>query len=242
MSRLAFPIVFVGLIALAIQARGQEQRSPRGASEGGGTDTSAAPVSIHVALVEFLSAGDVDVRAVGSTEKVDALLKELGESRKLLNVTKIEVSTVDEREAMTQFGERAAVVSGRTRVAPARGGRGGAQGFGGAVASYSFEEIGTIVRATPHLGEGGRIVVELQIEKSDISPLTPQIPGDEDGPMEVVPPSVVRLVTQSTLRLEDGKTHVAFRKATSSPQGMMETIIFVTAQVMSGPASEGGIP
>jgi type II secretory pathway component GspD/PulD (secretin) len=137
----------------------------------------------------------------------------------------LDISSVDGQQAMAQFGERAAVVSGRLRggqVARA------AQGPGLATA-YTFEEIGTLVRVTPHLKDGGEVVVELQIEKSDISPLTPQIPPDDEGAMEAVPPNIARLATQSTLRLFDGRTHAACRKATSSPQGMVETVLFLTA-------------
>jgi hypothetical protein len=182
-------------------------------------------VTVQVAIVEYLAAGDADVRAIRSPEQLDGWMKELGAAGKLLAVTKLDISSVDGQQAMAQFGERAAVVSGRLRggqVARA------AQGPGLATA-YTFEEIGTLVRVTPHLKDGGEVVVELQIEKSDISPLTPQIPPDDEGAMEAVPPNIARLATQSTLRLFDGRTHAACRKATSSPQGMVETVLFVTA-------------
>ena len=57
---------------------------------------------------------------------------------------------------------------------------------------------------------------------------------NEDAPLDVAPPTIVRINTQSTLRVQDGQTRVAYRKATSSPQGMMETILFVTATADDG--------
>ena len=110
--------------------------------------------------MEYLAAGEGrDVRSLDSPEVLDEWMKELGAARKLLAVSKIEVATVDGRESMTQFGERAAVVSSRTRVPQAIA----AQARGGVVASYSFEEIGTIVRATPHVREDGRMVHDMYL-------------------------------------------------------------------------------
>jgi hypothetical protein len=235
MQKLVALVVLMVPIILPPAAHGQQERPADESADDGG-----AAISIQVAMVEYLAAGDGDdVRNFRSPEQIDAWMKELGANQKLLAVTKMEIAAVDGRLAKTQFGERAAIVTGRTRLAQRDRGDADAfrqQGFGGAVSTYQFEEIGTVVEATPRLRGEGKIVVDLQIEKSDISPLTPQLPPGEDGPMEVVPPNIIRIVAQSTLHLKNGQTRVAFRKATSSPQGMVETIVFVTATSEVGPS------
>jgi hypothetical protein len=202
------------------------------------------PVSIHVAIVEYLGADGRNAEGVDSLEKTDAWIQSLDDQKALLSLTRIAVATVDGERATTQFGERAAIETGRTRV-PVQRGRGG---FGGnpedprealaaavaarnAAVSYQYEELGTIVRATPHVADDDGLVVELQLERSAVSPL--RLPADLEleAVGQVPPPTIVRLQAESVVRLRDGETSVAYRKSVTSPHGLVETVILITASI-----------
>src|SRR4051812_20246937 len=81
---------------------------------------SNAIVSIEVLVADFTQpekGGDEDDKAIVTR------IRELEKQGKLSRVTRLQMSTLSEQIAMAQFGERAAMATGRTSFG---GGRGGA--------------------------------------------------------------------------------------------------------------------
>ena len=117
MQTIAALLMLLSSVLLACDAAAQERTDARVELEETPAYQGREAVSIQVAMVEYLAADAADVHAIGSPEQLDAWMKELGAAQKLLAVTTMEMSTVDGGQTMSQFGERAAVVTGRTRVA-----------------------------------------------------------------------------------------------------------------------------
>ena len=206
------------------------------------------PVSVHVVIVEYLGGEGTEIDGVDSLAKIQKWIEVLDDQKALLSLTRITVSTVDRQQSLTQFGERAAIETGRTRRAVPRveadvdvddaRRRGFAQALPArnVAVSYNYEELGTLVRATPRVTDDGEIAVNLQIERSALSSLRLPVDLEMDAVGQVPPPTIVRLAAESTLRLRDGQTRTAYRKSATSPQGLVETVVLVTATIQNASA------
>jgi type II secretory pathway component GspD/PulD (secretin) len=195
---------------------------------------SARAVRIEVAIVEFTAPPpDAEAAAPPPAQGLEQWLDALHSENRLVASTVVALSTLDGEQVTTQFGARAPLPIGRTRM-----GRGGAD----TTVSYNLQELGTIVTAIPRVAADGAILLHLRIERSTIAP---QKEGDgaaaqADGAGELVPPTVTRFSTESSLRLQNGQPMTAYRKGSSFPPGSAQMQIVVTAHADEAPAAPAG--
>jgi len=169
---------------------------PAMAAEG---DATPALVALEVEIVELAGGGPAE-----ADDKLLARVREAVAGGKAKRTTRVRLSTLAGQPATVQFGQREAMVTGRTR-APAAGERGGFGGGGGfGQTSYAYQSFGTQLSATPTVDDKGAIRVQLQLEQS--CPDRPAPSADMKEPE--TPPGSSTLTTQTTVALRSGRPTV----------------------------------
>jgi type II secretory pathway component GspD/PulD (secretin) len=184
-------------------------------------------VSIDVAIIELAAPAERVGGLEGeAADKFVARLLELEVQGKLAALTRVRLSTIEEQTASVQFGENAAVVSGRNTM-PART-REGAPGIANTPV-FTRQQFGTVVSATPRVEEDGAILIELQVEKSGLAK-DARVPGnaatEENAPL----PRSVMINTRTTFRVQNGQTVIAAAMHAASDKDTTQTVILVTAR------------
>jgi hypothetical protein len=232
-ARLASVVVLASLLIVGTvfaQQASQQQQSPqqprprRVAAE----PAVAGPlVTLEVLLIDYNSAaGGKDGAAVPSAAEFVKLHKE----GKLDRAVRVQVASVAGNQARVQIGERVPVAMARNAGGFGRG----AQGEGRPVSySYNIQDIGTLVNAAARVEEGGAVLVDLQVERSQLAPS--ERPADE-APDEIARQKTVSLTSQSTLRLKPGEPAIAEGWQSTSGNETSGVFIVVTATVEKGGA------
>lgn len=184
-------------------------------------------VSIDVAIMELAAPGERVGGLEGeAADKFVARLLELETQGKLAALTRVRLSTLEEQAASAQFGENAAVVSGRTSM-PSRT-REGAPSFTN-TPLFTRQQFGTVISATPRVEEDGAILIELQVEKSGLA-RDARVPGNAANDENAAPPRSVMINARTTLRVQNGQTVIAAGMHAASDKDTTQTVILVTAR------------
>lgn len=124
--------------------------------------------------------------------------------------------TLEDNEAMVQFGQQVAVVTGR-------------QSFGGRGSQVvtKNQQTGSMMQAMPKVGSNG-ITMKLNIEKSWLEPPTEE--SDNEDETAVPTPTTYTLSTETTLHLGRGQSQ-EIAATVSGGTSVREAIIEVTASV-----------
>jgi hypothetical protein len=148
------------------------------------------------------------------------------EAGELDRVVRVQLSNVAETLAYTQLGES-------VPQATARAGRGGfdARGEAGVTYSYTYQDIGTLVRANTRVEDAGTVLVDLQFERSSMAPHLQ--PSDESDDL-IGRQKTVRRARQSTLRLKPGEPAIAEAWQSRSGDQTTGQFLVVTAHVQPG--------
>jgi type II secretory pathway component GspD/PulD (secretin) len=187
--------------------------------------SSGKSVALDVTIAEFLDpAKSATTLPLESGQKTLERIRELESQGKSALVTRVRLSTLDGQSGMLQIGEQASVATGRRFG----GGRAGA-GFEAPV-SYSRQNIGLIIGATPRVADDGSVTVDLEVEKSQIAPRSPR------GADEEAPPGVTNLRSQTTIHIPAGETVIVGGMQMSSQSESGRTLILVSSQVSPGAA------
>lgn len=144
---------------------------------------------------------------------------------KLTHLTRIKVLTLEQNSAEFQFSEVVPLITGRTVFPGGRGGNPMVQ-----QPTFTREEAGTLISATPRVEESGTILVFLKVEQSrfETQPAQPQAEGEKDFPL---PPSKEMQTCQTTVRIEDGVPEVVGGFATSAGRAATQSVVVLTAHV-----------
>jgi len=192
-------------------------------------------VSIEVTIAELgpPPAGEQIDLATG-----DAALVRIGEWEAkgvLAALTRIRLTTLDQQVAMVHFGERVPRVTSRTRTG-ARAGREDGPGFpaGAFSSAFTLENVGALVNAVPRVDVDGAVLVELQIEKSRVAAAA-AAPSDSGPTGDFVPPRVVTISTNSTVRIPPGQATIVGGAQSAGADGASRVIIVVQARVSAPP-------
>lgn len=192
-------------------------------------------VSIDVLIADVGASAASDD---GSDPAADKILQ-LEKQGKLAALTRVRLTTLENVSGMVQFGERVGIATGRTFTAGPRGG-GGAEGgagpggaraepFGGAT-SFTYQNMGTLVTATPRVEDDGSIIMELMVEQNRIADQPPMPDGERPS---FTPAKTVIITSKTTLRVPPGKSVVTGGKRTAGKEAG-QTWIVVSAKVMDG--------
>jgi type II secretory pathway component GspD/PulD (secretin) len=162
---------------------------------------------------------------------------------KLAHATRVRLVTVENQSALVQLGEQVPMVTSRSAV-----GRGFAGGQDGATpgrgdrtagprfaATYSFQNVGTLVSATPRVESTGSIIIDLKIEKSRLADV--DVPADEEDASESRRQKIVSLRGESTIRIRGGEPVLAEGFQSGTPSDSRGQYIVISASAEPRPAA-----
>jgi hypothetical protein len=196
-----------------------QQSSPQPAT------TAAGPlVTLEVLLIDYKGRGNVKAAAAPTAAEF-IKLHQIGE---LDRVVRAQISNVEQNKALVQVGERVPVATARTAGGFARDGAAAAGEARATAYSYSLEHIGTLISAVARVEEGGTVIVDLQVERSQMA--ATERPADDNSDA-VGRQKTVSLVSQSTLRLKPGEPTLAKAFQTTADGETTGQFIVVTATV-----------
>lgn len=182
-------------------------------------------VTLEVLLIDHNSAiGDKEGAAVPSA----AEFVKLHQERKLERAVRVQLASVAGNPARVQIGERVPVATARN---VGGFGRGGAAEGRSVSYSYNIQDIGTLINAATRVEDGGTVLVDLQVERSQLAPS--DRPNDE-AQDEIARQKTVSLTSQSTLRLKPGEPATAEGWQSTAGQETNGVFIVVTATVEAG--------
>lgn len=160
-------------------------------------DRPASIVRLDVQITEVSSdkdkkTTDADV-AKGKTANDDSAKKppEKTEEGPLMHA---ELSTLDNQQALIQFGRQEGIITGSTSTPV------------GVSNTVNQVNVGAIVRMTPRVAPGGIVALELSVQDSRIGPTEEGTPITAINGRVIRQPSIDVLMNQTTLRLQDGQT------------------------------------
>jgi len=131
-----------------------------------------------------------------SSESVSLMIRALQESKRLDVLSRPQVMTLDNQPAFIQVGKRVPRITGSTAQTQ------------GLVNTIDLENVGLIVGVTPRISPDGKVVMEIDAEKSELDPISTGIPVAVSGGTEIRSPSVSVTTAQTTVSAADGETIV----------------------------------
>ncbi len=141
-----------------------------------------------------------------SSESVSVLIRALQESRRLEVLSRPQVMTLDNQPAFVQVGKRVPRI------------------IGSAVTQYGqqnaivLENVGLILGVTPRISPDGRVVMEVDAEKSEVGPVDEGIPVTTTGTTVIKSPNILLTTAQTTVSAMDGETIIIGGLITKSTQ------------------------
>jgi type II secretory pathway component GspD/PulD (secretin) len=169
-----------------------------------------------------------EVDLFGPTDQVVAKVQALEKAGKITVSRRIRMSTMAGLPAMVQLGERRPQVTGVATIAGGGfgGGRGGA---GGTQTSLQMTNVGTLARITTQPYEDGKLVVELQLERSEVDrhQAGPVLSEGADG-QKIRAEGVNTMQLQTTVALASGQTVIVSGTASDT----VREIVLLSAKLV----------
>jgi type II secretory pathway component GspD/PulD (secretin) len=156
-----------------------------------------------------------------TAEQILALVKEGKADR----VARIQLSTMENQPTSLQFGEQVPVVTGRTSMR----GRDGAF-----TESLTYMQKGTLVTLTARIEEGGAILANFTLERTEIVDAKPAEEVDQPGPNSFRGARTVTNQVKNTIRLAPGEPLVVSGRQLSQTEKGTQSWVLVTAKVVDG--------
>lgn len=131
-----------------------------------------------------------------SSESISLLIRALQESRRLEVLSRPQIMTLDNQPAFIQIGKRVPRITGSTMRQE------------GQVNTIEMENVGLILGVTPRISPDGMVVMELDVEKSELGSEAEGIPISIAEGVVIRSPSVNLTMAQTTVSAFDGETIV----------------------------------
>jgi type II secretion system protein D len=131
-----------------------------------------------------------------SSKSISALLRALQECRRLEVLSRPQVMTLDNQPAFVQVGKRVPRIVGSSMNQL------------GQQNALVLENVGLILGVTPRISPDGRVVMEVDAEKSELAPLDEGIPVSAVNNVIIKSPSINLTTAQTTVSSTDGETIV----------------------------------
>jgi Bacterial type II/III secretion system short domain len=231
-ARIAMLVVLASMVTLR-SMYGQEPPTPVQSARARRTTPAVQPpvesgplVTLEVLLIDH-KLSDKD----GSTASSAAELVKLNKEGKLDRVMRVQLSSAAGSPATAQLGEQVPVATSRT---PRGFGGRGADPDGGFAYSYTMENVGTLVRANSRVEENGNVLVDLHVERSQLTKHDEA--GDEPRDGAIGRQKTVRVTSESTLRLKPREPAIAEAWQSTAGQDTAGIFVVVTASVEPGGA------
>lgn len=186
-------------------------------------DEAPPMVRIDAAIVEVKLTSDKDAGASATAigkDGIDAQIQSLKKSGELQVLCRPSIMTLENQPAYLQVGSREPVVTGT------------AMSSRGAVHSVTKENVGTILGVTPRRADDGRVVLQIDVESSQLGPAEEGvvISAPAQGP-PIRAPRVSTMTVQSTLSVPDGQTARLGGLLAESKDRRTQIVLLVTPQV-----------
>ena len=211
---LLFPLVVVAVASTGFGQEGQPNpfdRFQRGRA-------AAAPEPQRAGRLVSVEVVIADVLGDDAAEMTAERLAELEKAGQVASLSRLRLSALENVPSVVQFGERVAVVTGRSNFG---GGRGSQE-------MVSQENLGTVVSVTARVEPDQSVVMELSAEVTRLAPTPARAEGD-NAERATEYPKTTTLMAKSTLRIPPGKAVVAGGKTTKSAEGTTQTWVLVSA-------------
>ena len=203
------PLICVAASLMSLVTVGQCEDRPAG-----------RPVAVEVLFA------DVPAAVASESELTAAKIVELARQGKLESAATVKLSLIENQQGSIQFGETLPVVTGRQTVPEGfPGGRGGG-------ATYSMQNLGTMVEATIRIEQDGTIAIQLNAERSRLPKARP--PAEGDAPPAIESRRMVQTTARTTVRVTSGKPEIVGGQATTSADNSIHSYIVLTATVPDG--------
>jgi hypothetical protein len=191
------------------------------------TGSDSRLVAIEVLIADLVVADEPE-----QDEAVDAAVARVRDAEKqgkLSRVTRLRLTTLSDQQAMAQFGERAAVSTGRASFP---GGRGGS---GNITESFAYQNVGTLAQVTPRV-EGNKVIMDCNVEQSRLVPKGGAKPtvGNQPGapePSAFHPDSIETITAKSVVQMQSGQTVLLTSRQQHSGSERLRTYILVTGTI-----------
>ena len=131
-----------------------------------------------------------------SSESVSALIRALQQTRRLEVLSRPQVMTLDNQPAFVQVGQRVPRITGSTITQV------------GQTNNIVLENVGLILGVTPRISPDGRVVMEVDAEKSKLGSIETGIPVTTSGFQVIKSPTIDLTTAQTTVSAIDGETIV----------------------------------
>jgi hypothetical protein len=165
---------------------------------------------------------------------VIARVREAEKQGKVSRATRLRLTTLSNQVAMAQFGERAAVSTGRQSFPGGREFQGGGRGSGNMAETFAYQNVGTMVQVTPRV-EGNKVLVQCDVEQSRLVPKAGKTPVASDpgapAPSSFQPDSIETITAKSVVQMKSGETVLLTSREHRSGAEASRTYILVTATV-----------
>ncbi|MBX3452301.1 MAG: hypothetical protein KF777_22285 [Planctomycetaceae bacterium] len=221
------PMLFRGLAAICclgccLPSTGRAQDKPAEAAVPSAihfANRADPEVSIRLTIVTAAGAGTLLAETPPETL---ADLEELSKAGGLLRYSRVGLNTVENTPATLQAGEMVAIPTGRMTGFPDN--RGGLS----RQMIVERQSVGTLYSATARRTSSGKILVELKIEQTKLSPPTPSASDADEMPRT---PGTQQLTFSTTVLLKSGEPEVLASWQTLSSEGPVQEVILLQAAV-----------
>jgi hypothetical protein len=186
-------------------------------------------IAIEVVLAEASEAGVLAKQDVDKQVDITADgIKQLEKAGMLTSWVQIQIASLEGKPAFVQFGETAPVATSQS-VAGFRSREGNT-----VTTQHSMVNVGTIVKTTACVEDGGGILVNVDLERSRLVDQPPPGRNVESPHPAFVPSKTETITVQTTVRVPPGRTVVAATRQSPLPKTSW-TWILVTAKLIDNP-------
>ncbi|MBC8354199.1 MAG: hypothetical protein H8E66_19575 [Planctomycetes bacterium] len=195
----------------------------------GELDRAQHTVIVHAYLLrangDALSS-DEAATLTGSASQVTSQIERLRGAGRIVLLNKMKLAALEQQRAILQTGEDIPLVTGAS-FSPSRG----------RTSSYQHRSIGTLLSVTARTSPDDQITLEVQFDKSAVSPSV----GDADD-ADQAPDSVTQLTLQTTLQLESGAAALSGAIVHESSADSTHAYLVVSATIADTNSKPNAMP
>jgi len=171
----------------------------------------------------------------GTTPMLEpAAILALEKAGKLSSASRFRLTCSENQRAMVQFSELMPRATGRTIAARGFGGADGAGPRG--VTQYTDISLGTMLSASAHVEDNGRIAIDLKVSRSRLVPQKAE--GAAADATDFTPSSVATLTVESSLTAKPGEPTLVGGRQTTGGKEATQTWVVLTVSL----ATDAGAP
>lgn len=222
MFRLLTCLTILSLPCLSFAQRSAPRDSPA-------DDSNAKLVAVQVAVLESNGEFQLKDGANLSAANLNDLVAKLRAENVLEYYQYFNLASLENQEAMIQFGQEENVITGRTFAAPSQ--RGGSGNIGRVMNVTQREQTGSMIQVVSRVKEDGQIIVQLNVNSSRLKAAKTAMSDEEaeEDPTEINTPQKNVLTCQTTVLLSPGVSTVVAAGGNDQPGGSSRDYIIITA-------------